>query len=78
MVTLEAINEDNFADILDLTADTALVAPNSYSLAEAYTALKEVQDGKIPAEYALQPFAVKCGDEYMGFAMIGLEDGEDV
>jgi len=55
MVELEEINDDNFAAVLKLRADEALVAPNFYSLAEAYVSMKEVQDGKLPAENALLP-----------------------
>jgi len=78
MIVLEPINDDNYMEILELKADDALVSPNFYSLAEAYVSLKEVQDGELEAEYALMPFAIKNGDEYVGFAMIGLEDGEDI
>ena len=44
MISLQPLTENNFEDVLKLTASEELVAPNSYSLAEAYLSLKEAVD----------------------------------
>ena len=41
MISLQHITEDNFEDVLELKAQEEFVAPNSYSLAEAYNGLRK-------------------------------------
>ncbi|MCL2704537.1 MAG: GNAT family N-acetyltransferase [Defluviitaleaceae bacterium] len=78
MITLQRISEDNLEDVLKLRASEKLVAPNSYSLAEAYCCLQAIANGEIPPKFALMPFAIAKGEIIVGFAMIGFEDGGDV
>ena len=34
-------------------------------------------ENKTP-EYTPMPFVIRCNDEYVGFLMVGFEDGEDI
>jgi len=77
MIMLHFVNEDNLDDVLKLKAAEKFVAPNYYSLAEAYVSLKESIDKNEP-NIAEIPFAINNGDITVGFAMIAFEDGKDV
>ena len=77
MITLQPITEDNFEDVLKLQALEDFVAPNSYSLAEAYCSLKYFADKNEPY-LAEIPFAIVHGETVVGFTMVAFEDGEDV
>jgi len=77
MITLQAISEENFIDVLALKASEDLVAPNRESLVEAYLSLKEaIEEDELP--YAEIPFAILYDKTVVGFAMVCFEDGEDV
>ena len=80
MITLQPVTTENFEDVLDLKADEALVASNSYSLAEAYCELKEaLEDGENYAKhYYDNPYAIAKDDTIVGFLMMAYEDGEDI
>jgi len=77
MITLQPITEYNFEDVIDLKALEDFVAPNAYSLAEAYTSLKQMVDDGTP-HLAEMPFAIFHNETAVGFTMIAFEDGEDV
>jgi len=80
MITLQPISENNFEDVLDLTASEEFVAPNSYSLAESYCDLKEaIENGEqyTQRRYSI-PYAIADGETIVGFLKIGFEDGEDI
>lgn len=67
-VSLRAITPDNLDAMLKLKVGTdqeSFVAPNVYSLAEAWT------------EPSFQPFGIYHGDEPVGFTMYGLEESTD-
>ena len=76
MIKLQPISEDNIEAVLELKAATEFVAPNSYSLAQAYCSLLEhIKNGEPPR----MPYAILNGDTVIGFAMMTftIEDGED-
>lgn len=63
---LQKVDIGNFYDLMRLTVrqdQQDFVAPNDYSLAEAYAVLAE-------GRY-VQPFGIYAGDTPVGFAMIG-------
>jgi len=77
MIDLQPISESNFEDVLELKASENLVAPNWFSLAEAYVSLKQAMDeGEL--HRAEMPFAILHDEAVVGFAMVTFEDGEDV
>ena len=77
MITLQPISEENFIDVLELKASEDLVAPNYESLAEAYISLREaVEEDEL--QFAEMPFAILHDETIVGFAMVCLEDGEDL
>jgi len=80
MITLQPITEENFEDVLDLKADEAFVAPNSYSLSEAYCDLKEaIENGEQYKKHCYSiPYAIAKDETIVGFLKIGYEDGEDI
>lgn len=79
MITLQPITEDSFEDVLDLKASEDFVAPNSYSLAEAYLSLKEaVDNGEAHLMNMDVPYAIVNDETVVGFLMICFEDGKDV
>jgi len=77
MITLQPISEDNFEDVLELTASEDFVASNSYSLAEAYCSLKDAID-EDELHLCERPFAILHDETVVGFTMMSFEDGEDV
>ena len=77
MVTLQPISESNFKAVLKLKASD-FVAPNDYSLTQAYLSLKEAIDENADFIWCEGPFAIMNNDEVVGFAMITFEDGEDL
>jgi len=76
MITLQPISEDNFRDVLKLRASEELVAPNFYSLAEAYCSLIDAVNKGVPQCDLL--FAIVNDKTVVGFAMMTFEDGKDV
>ena len=65
-VTLREVTKENWLECIRLKVgegQTGFVAPNVYSLAES----------KLYPEYV--PLAVYAGEEMVGFAMYGVEDG---
>ena len=65
LVTLRTVTPDNFDAVISLrVADdqTTFVAPNLYSLAEAFV------------EPTYRPFAIFAGDEAVGFTMYGCDE----
>ena len=70
-IKLVKVNMKNYGELIDLEVEESqknYVAPNIYSLAEAYATLA---DGKF-----VQPFGIYAGETPVGFLMIGydLED----
>ena len=65
-VHLEKVSAGNFEALMDLSVHASqedFVAPNGYSMAEAYAVLS---DGRF-----VQAFGIYDGDTPVGFAMIG-------
>jgi len=74
MITLQPINWNNVDDVYELDVDDAqknFVAPNSFSLAEAYASLL---DDSVPTRHT---FAVCNNDEVVGFMMIYFDAGDN-
>ena len=78
MITLQPISENNFNDVLKLKATEDFVAPNWYSLADAYVSLKQTVDEGKPPHLAEMPFAILHDKTVVGFAMMCFEDGKDI
>ena len=80
MITLQPITEDNIEDVLELRASEDFVAPNSYSLAEAYCDLKEaIENGEQYKQHRYSiPYAIANDETIVGFLKMGYEDGEDI
>ena len=73
MITLQPITWKNCDDVYELEVSDSqknFVAPNPFSLSEAYAS---VVDDSVPTRYA---FAICNGDEVVGFAMIYFETGD--
>ena len=80
MITLKPITGVNFEEVLKLRASEEFVAPNAYSLAEAYCDLKEaVENGEQYRQHRYSvPFAILNDETIVGFLKTGYEDGEDI
>ncbi|CAM3289373.1 Spermine/spermidine acetyltransferase [Streptococcus pluranimalium] len=68
MLKLEAVNEENIWDILNLDVfaeQQEFVASNAVSLSEAYLVLKDRTDAQV------FPFGIYDSDTLIGFLMIG-------
>jgi len=73
MITLQPITWKNCDDVYELEVDDSqkdFVAPNPFSLAEAYASML---DDSVPTRYT---FAICNEDKVVGFAMIYFESGE--
>ncbi|MCL2204338.1 MAG: GNAT family N-acetyltransferase [Defluviitaleaceae bacterium] len=77
LVFLQPVTSENLSAVWNLKADPNLVAPNNWSLAEAYISLREAVD-EDELDFAETPFAILHNETVVGFAMISLEDGEDI
>ena len=74
MVTLQNITWNNLDDVYDLKVHKSqknFVAPNPFSLSEAYAS---VLDDSVPTRHS---FAICDDDKVVGFAMIYFEEGCD-
>ena len=71
IIKLEPVNDNNREAVLALSVreDQPFVAPNDYSLSEAYEA-----NAKAPG--TARPFAIYAGEKIVGFCMLAL-DPED-
>jgi len=66
MITLQPISEVNFDAVLELKASEKFVAPNSYSLAQAYCSLlNTINEGEPPR----MPYAILNDEIVIGFLM---------
>ena len=80
MITLKPITVENFEEVLELRASEEFVAPNAYSLAEAYCDLKEaLENGEQYRQHRYSiPYAIACNETIVGFLKMGYEDGKDI
>ncbi|QSX05119.1 GNAT family N-acetyltransferase [Sedimentibacter sp. zth1] len=67
MITLKKVNEDNYRKVLEIKMpdDQHFVAPNVYSLAQAWVFYEEAR-----------PFAIYNDDEVIGFMMLDWDEKE--
>lgn len=75
MITLRAVNHGNWIKCIELevaSEQRRFVNPNIFSLAEAYVH-SDANRSEAEEYYRCIPFAVYCGDEMVGFAMITYE-----